>query len=111
MFIDEVNCIVNVNEVMSSVNQSIKDFLNNSYAVTTSSSSSSRALSSIAEFPGRVLLRFYILPGRSSIRGWSGPALLVLEDVVDLRKRLFALSVAQNISSLEKYGSILLELN
>ena len=39
------------------------------------------------------------------------PASLFLEDVVNLLKRLFALSVAQDISSLEKYGSILLEFN
>ena len=37
--------------------------------------------------------------------------LLFLEDVVNLLKRLFALSVAQDISSLEKLGSILLEFN
>ena len=37
--------------------------------------------------------------------------LLFLEDVVNLLKRLFALRVAQDISSLEKYGSILLEFN
>ena len=36
---------------------------------------------------------------------------LFLEDIVNLLKRLFALSVAQDISSLEKYGSILLEFN
>ena len=38
-------------------------------------------------------------------------ASLFLEDVVNLLKRLFALRVAQDISSLEKYGSILLEFN
>ena len=37
--------------------------------------------------------------------------LLFLEDVVNLLKRLFALRVAQDISSLEKYGSIILEFN
>ena len=37
--------------------------------------------------------------------------LLFLEDVDNLLKRLFALRVAQDISSLEKYGSILLEFN
>ena len=37
--------------------------------------------------------------------------LLFLEDVVDLLKRLFALRVTQDISSLEKYGSIILEFN
>ena len=36
---------------------------------------------------------------------------LCLEDPVDLLKRLFALNVAQDISSLEKNGSILLEFN
>ena len=36
---------------------------------------------------------------------------LFFEDVVNLLKRLFALRVAQDISSLEKYGSILLEFN
>ena len=51
----------------------------------------------------------FVLPGRSSICGWPGPASLCLEDVVDLLKRLFALTVAQDISSLEKYGSIVLE--
>ena len=43
--------------------------------------------------------------------GPYSPASLFLEDVVDLLKRLFALRVAQDISSWEKYGSILLELN
>ena len=37
--------------------------------------------------------------------------LLALEDVVNLLKRLFALTVAQDISSLEKCGSIILEFN
>ena len=37
--------------------------------------------------------------------------LLFLEDVDNHLKRLFALRVAQDISSLEKYGSILLEFN
>ena len=36
---------------------------------------------------------------------------LFLEDVVNLLKRLLALRVAQDISSLEKHGSILLEFN
>ena len=36
---------------------------------------------------------------------------LFLEDIVNLLKRFSALSVAQDISSLEKYGSILLEFN
>ena len=40
-----------------------------------------------------------------------GGHLLFLEDIVNLLKRLFALRVAQDISSLEKYGSILLEFN
>ena len=34
---------------------------------------------------------------------------LVLEDVINQLKCLFALSVAQDVSSREKYGSILLE--
>ena len=38
-------------------------------------------------------------------------ASLLLEDVVNLLECLFALRVAQDISSLEKYGSILLEFN
>ena len=37
--------------------------------------------------------------------------LLALEDVDNLLKRLFALRVAQDISSLEKYSSILLQFN
>ena len=45
------------------------------------------------------------------LRGWPVPASLFFEDVVNLLKCLFALTVAQNISSLEKYGSILLEFN
>ena len=56
-------------------------------------------------------LAVFFLPGRSSICGWPVPASLFLEDVVNLLKRLFALSVAQDIPSLEKYGSILLEFN
>ena len=40
-----------------------------------------------------------------------GGQLLCLEDFVNLLKRLFALSIAQDISSLEKYGGILLEFN
>ena len=36
---------------------------------------------------------------------------LAPEDVVNQLKRLFALTVAQDISSLKKHGSILLELN
>ena len=52
-----------------------------------------------------------MLPGRSSFSRWPVPASLFLEDVDDLLKRLFALSVAQDISSLEKYGSIILEFN
>ena len=43
-----------------------------------------------------------LLPGRQ---------LLCLDDAVNLLKRLFALNFAQDISSLEKHGSILLELN
>ena len=71
---------------------------------------SDHGLSSIANSHGWSAA-FFVLPGRSSICGWPGPASLLLEDVVDLLKRLFALSVAQDISSLEKHGSILLELN
>merc|ERR1719266_1520382 len=56
-------------------------------------------------------LAVFVLPGRSSICRWPVPASLFLEDVVDLLKRLLALRVAQDISSLEKYGGILLEFN
>ena len=56
-------------------------------------------------------LAVFVLPGRSSICRWPVPASLFLEDVVDLLKRLFALRVAQDISSLEKYGSIFLKSN
>ena len=52
-----------------------------------------------------------VLPVRSSICGWPAPTSLLLEDVVDLLKFLFARGVAQDISSLEEYGSILLEFN
>ena len=47
-------------------------------------------------------------------RQWAKQAqvvVLFLEDVVNLLKRLLALRVAQDISSLEKYGCILLEFN
>ena len=36
---------------------------------------------------------------------------VVFKDVVNLLKRLFALTIVQDISSLEKYGSIILEFN
>ena len=42
---------------------------------------------------------------------WRGGLWLVLEDVVNLLKRLFALRIAQDISSLKEYGGILLEFN
>ena len=71
---------------------------------------SDHGLSSIANSHGWSAA-FFVLPGRSSICGWPGPASLFLEDVVDLLKRPFAVFVAQDISSLEKYGSILLEFN
>ena len=71
---------------------------------------SDHGLSSIANSHGWSAA-FFVLPGRSSICGGPGPASLFLEEVVDLLKRLFALRVAQDISSLEKYGSILLEFN
>ena len=52
-------------------------------------------------------------PAKTELNLWLAPvpASLFLEDVVNLLKRLFALNVAQDISSLEKDGSILLELN
>ena len=47
-----------------------------------------------------------------SIEVWKRfPASLFLEDVVNQLKSLFALSVAQDVSSLEKYGSIFLKSN
>ena len=57
----------------------------------------------------RLVIGCFILPRRSSICGRPLPASLVLEDVVDLLERLFALSFAQDSSSGEKYGSIFLE--
>ena len=54
-------------------------------------------------------LIFFCLFGLISIN--LVDVILCLEDSVNLLKHLFALSVAQDISSLEKYGSILLEFN
>ena len=49
-------------------------------------------------------------PARTQlICGWPGPASLVLEDVVDLLKRLFAPGVAQDSSAREEDGSVVLE--
>ena len=60
------------------------------------------------EFSRWVLGFLEVLPVRSSICGWPAPTSLLLEDVVELLKFLFARGVAQDISSLEEYGSILL---
>ena len=72
---------------------------------------------------------FQLLPGQRLNRvgsrlnwvrsrlNWAGSrlnrvgSLLVLEGVANLLKRLFALRIAQDSSSGEKYGSIVLELN
>ena len=51
------------------------------------------------------------MPVRSSICDSPVLSSLFFEGVVDLLKRIFALWIAQDISSLEKYGSILLEFN
>ena len=52
-----------------------------------------------------------VLPEQSSICGWRVTASLVLEGVVDFLKRLFAVSLAQEISSGKEDVSIVLEFD